>query len=132
VRVEWRLFAGAGAFFVVTGTTYWFVSYENAGTTLLALGVLSVLMVAGWLLVQSRKIGLRPEDRGDARPEDGAGDLGYFPSLSVWPFVVAAGAVVSANGLVFGVWLGLAGGMLLLIGLVGYAVEAGSSSSSSS
>ena len=129
MKVEWKLFAGAGAFLVVTSSVYWFVSYEDAGTTLLALGVLSVLMVAGWLLVQSRKVGLRPEDRGDATQADGAGDLGYFPSLSVWPFVVAVGAVLIANGLVFGVWLGLAGGLLLFVGLVGYAVEAGSSSS---
>lgn len=131
MKTEWKLFAGAGAFLVVTASAYWFVTYEDAGTTLLALGVLAVLMVAGWLLVQSRKAGARPEDRADATPADGAGDLGYFPSLSVWPFVIAAGGVVTANGLVFGVWLGLAGGLVLLVGLVGYAVEAGSSSSTS-
>src|SRR4029079_8185106 len=74
MRVEWKLFAGAGAFLVVTSTAYWFASYEDAGTTMLALGVLAVLMVAGWLFVQARKVGLRPEDRADARPEDGAGD----------------------------------------------------------
>lgn len=132
MRVEWKLFAGAGAFLVATSTVYWFVSYEDAGTTMLALGVLSVFMVAGWLLVQSRRVGLRAEDRPDANPADGAGDLGYFPLLSVWPFVIAAGAVVAANGLVFGVWLGLAGGLLLGIGLVGYAFEASSGSSATS
>jgi hypothetical protein len=89
-------------------------------------------MIAGWLLVQSRKVGLRAEDRPDASPADGAGDLGFFPSLSVWPVVIGAGAVVIANGLVFGVWLGLAGGLLLTIGLVGYAVEASSGPSTTS
>lgn len=131
MKIEWKLFAGAGAFLVTTTTAYWFVTYEDAGTTMLGLGVLAVLMIAGWLLVQSRKVGVRPEDRADATPADGAGDLGYFPALSVWPFVIGAGAVLVANGLVFGVWLGLAGGLLLLVGLVGYAVEAASSSSSS-
>jgi hypothetical protein len=29
-----------------------------------------------------------------------------------------------ANGLVFGVWLGLAGAILVVIGIVGYASEA--------
>lgn len=128
MKVEWRLFVGAGAFLLATSTAYWFASYEDAGTTMLGLGVVAVLMIGGWLLVQSRKVGMRPEDRGDARPEDGAGDLGYFPSLSIWPLVIAAGAVVVANGLVFGVWLGLAGGVLLLVGLIGYAVEASSAS----
>ena len=126
MKVEWRLFAGAGAFFTATGTAYWFASYEDAGTTMLLLGVVAVLFVAAWLLLQSRKVGMRPEDRADATPADGAGDLGYFPSLSIWPFVIAAGAVVIANGLVFGVWLGLTGGVLLLVGLVGYAWEASS------
>ena len=132
MRVEWKLFAGAGAFLVVTTVSYWFVTYEDAGTTMLGLGVLSVLMVAGWLLVQSRKVGLRAEDRPDATQADGAGELGDFPSLSIWPFVIGAGAVVIANGLVFGVWLGVAGGLLLLVGLVGYAVESASASSSAS
>ena len=128
MKVEWKLFAGAGVFLVATSTAYWFASYEDAGTTMLGLGVVAVLLIGGWLLIQSRKVGMRPEDRGDARPEDGAGDLGYFPSLSIWPLVVGAGAVVIANGLVFGVWLGLAGGVILLVGLIGYAVEASSAS----
>jgi hypothetical protein len=124
VKVEWRLFAGAGAFFSLTGTLYWFVSYEDAGTTMLALAVAAVFMVAGWLLFQSRKVGTRPEDRLDAEPGDGAGELGYFPSSSIWPFVLGCGAVVVANGFVFGVWLALFGGLLLLVGVIGYAFEA--------
>lgn len=125
MKVEWRLFAGAGAFYVLTSSIYWFVSYEDAGTTMLVMGMLALLMVAGWLLFQSRRLGgPRPEDRPDADQSDGAGDLGYFPSSSVWPLVLGAGAVVVANGLVFGVWLGLAGGILVVIGIVGYASEA--------
>lgn len=127
MKTEWRLFAGAAAFLVLTSTIYWFVSYEDAGTTMLGLGVLAVLLIAGWLLFQSRKLGgPRPEDRPDANPSDGAGELGYFPAASVWPFVIGAGGVVAANGLVFGIWLGLFGGVLLLIGLIGLAVEASS------
>lgn len=127
MKVEWRLFAGAGAFFALTGSVYWFTTYEDAGSTMLLMGVLAVLMVAGWLLVQSRRLGApRPEDRPDAQPADGAGEVGYFPRASVWPFVVGAGAIVVANGFVFGVWLGVTGSVIVLIGLIGYAVEASS------
>jgi hypothetical protein len=126
MRVEWRLFAGAGVFFTITGTIYWFASYEDAGTVLLGLAVAAVLMVAGWLLFQARRVGMRPEDRADATVADGAGEVDYFPSSSVWPLVVAAGAVVCANALAFGIWLGVGGVLLLLAGVVGYAYEASS------
>ncbi len=127
MKVEWVLFAGAGAFLILTSTIYWFVSYEDAGTTLLGMGVAAVLMVAAWLAFQSRRLrGPRPEDRPDADPSDGAGDLGYFPSSSIWPLVCGAGAVVVANGLVFGVWLMVTGAVLVVIGIVGYASEASS------
>lgn len=126
MKAEYRLFAGAGAFLAVTATAYWFVTYEDAGTTMLAMGVAAVLLVAGWLLVQSRRTAPRPEDRPDASPGDGAGDVGYFPASSIWPLVIAAGAVIIGNGLVFGVWLGLTGGLLLLVGLLGFAKEASS------
>jgi hypothetical protein len=126
VKIEWRLFAGAGVFFTLTGTIYWFASYEDAGTTLLLLAVASVLMVAGWLWLQSRRVGARPEDRPDATLADGAGEVDYFPSSSVWPLVIAAGAVVCANALAFGIWLGVGGALLLLAGVVGYAYEASS------
>jgi hypothetical protein len=127
VKAEWRLFAGAGAFLFLTSTIYWFVTYEHAGTALLGMGVAAVLMVAGWLAFQAARLpGPRPEDRTDADPSDGAGDLGYFPASSIWPLVLGAGGVLAVNGFVFGVWLGLAGGVLILIGIVGYASEASS------
>ena len=127
MKVEWRLFAGAGVFLILTSSIYWFVSYEDAGTTLLAMGVAAVLMVGTWLAWQGRRLGgPRPEDRPDADPSDGAGDLGYFPTSSIWPLVLAAGAVVVANAFVFGVWLGLAGALLVAIGIIGYATEASS------
>ena len=125
MKVEWKLFAGAGGFFALTSTVYWFVSYEQAGTTMLVLSVAAVLMVAGWLFLWSRRIKSRPEDR-DAEPGEGAEEIGYFPSSSIWPFVIACGAVVIADSLVFGVWLGLTGGLILLVGIVGYAAEASS------
>ena len=124
MKAEWRLFAGGAAFFTVTASAYWFVTYEDAGTTMLAMSVPAFAFVATWLWAQHRKVGARPEDRGDATPAEGAGDLGYFPASSAWPFVLAAGAVVLANGLVFGPPIAVVGALLMLAGIFGYAREA--------
>jgi cytochrome c oxidase subunit IV len=124
VKVEWRLFAGAAGFFTVTAAIYWFVTYEDAGTTMLAASVPAFALVAAWLWFQHRKVGARPEDRADANPADGAGDVGYFPSSSAWPFVLAAGAIVLANGLVFGPPIAVVGALLMLAGVFGFTREA--------
>jgi hypothetical protein len=123
VKVEWRLFAGAAAFYTVTASAYWFISYERAGTAMLAASVPAFALVGVWLLVQSRRHGARPEDVGEAGPADAAEDLGYFPSSSAWPFVLSAGVVVLANGMVFGPPIAAVGLLLMLAGVFGYARE---------
>ncbi len=126
MKVESRLFAGAGAFYVVTTALYWFVSYEHAGSTMLALSVPAFLMVGVYLLLQGRRHGLRPEDRPDAGPGEGDEEVGYFPSSSVWPLLLGAGAVALANSLVFGLGLAALGAGLTITAVVGYAAEANS------
>ncbi len=124
MKVEWQLFAGAAGFFTVTAAAYWFVSYEDAGTTMLAVSVPAFAFVSAWLWLQHRRVGARPEDLRDADPADGTGDVGYFPSSSAWPFVLAAGAVVVADGLVFGAPIAVIGLLLMLAGVFGFAREA--------
>jgi len=123
MKVEWRLFLGAAGFFTITASAYWFITYEHAGTAMLGASVPAFAMVALWLAFQARKAPSRPEDDPEARitPDD---DLGYFPSSSAWPFVLSAGAVVLANGLVFGAPLAVVGVMLMVAGVFGYAREA--------
>ena len=124
MKVERRLFLGAAGFFTITASAYWFVSYEDAGTTMLAASVPAFAFVGLWLWFQARKHPPRPEDDGGARPGDGPEDLGYFPSSSAWPFVFSAGAVVFANGMVFGPPLAVIGLLLRVAGVFGYAREA--------
>ncbi|MDQ6725998.1 MAG: cytochrome c oxidase subunit 4 [Actinomycetota bacterium] len=124
LKVEWRLFAGAAGFFAVTATAYWLISYEDAGTTMLAASVPAFAFIAAWLWFQNRNHGPRPEDLGDATQADGTGDVGYYPSSSAWPFILAAGVVVLANGMVFGPPIAALGGLLMVAGIVGYAREA--------
>jgi len=124
VKVEWRLFVGAAGFFAVTATAYWFITYEHAGTAMLGASVPAFAFIGLWLLFQSRRHGPRPEDDGEARPADAADDLGYFPSSSAWPFVLSAGVVVLANGMVFGPPIAVLGVILMVAGVFGYAREA--------
>lgn len=125
MRVTAGVLASTAAFFVVATAVYWIMSDEHAGTVLLGVCAPALLLVAVWLVVAGR--GQRPpEDRADAQPADGAGDVGYFPSSSIWPLVLGTGAVVMANALAFGVWLAVAGGVIVVLAVVGYAVEASS------
>lgn len=124
MKVEWRLFAGAAGFFAVTATAYWFVTYEDAGTTMLAASVPAFAFVGVWLWFQNRHNQPRPEDRSDATQYDGVGDVGYYPASSAWPFVLGAGATVVANGFVFGPPIAVLGALLMAAGIVGYAREA--------
>ena len=124
MKVERRLFLGAAGFFTITASAYWFISYEDAGTAMLAASVPAFAMVGLWLWFQARKAPPRPEDDGEARPGDAPEDLGYFPTSSAWPFVMSAGAVVLANGMVFGPPLAVIGLILIAAGVFGYAREA--------
>ncbi|MEA2828234.1 MAG: hypothetical protein QOG43_2673 [Actinomycetota bacterium] len=124
MSVEWKLFTGAGALAAVVGGLYWFVSYEHAGTTMLVFSGVALLLVAGYLTVVAGRVGTRPSDRSDASPGDGAGEVEYYPSSSVWPFLTAAGVVVLGFGLVFGAGVGSLGVLLLVAALGGYAAEA--------
>jgi len=126
VKVEWRLFVGAAAFFAVTASAYWFITYEDAGTTMLAASVPAFAFIGLWLWFQNRHHGPRPEDDGEARIAEGAEDLGYFPSSSAWPFVLSAGVVVLANGMVFGPPIAVIGLLLMVAGIFGYAKESDS------
>jgi hypothetical protein len=124
MKTEWRLFAAAGAFFAVVAPLYGLTSDERAGSVMLALPIGSLLLIAVYLRIQGQRIGLRPADRPDADPADAAGEIGYFPSASIWPLVMAMGAAVVANAFVFGVWLAILGGVLFVIAVVGYASQA--------
>jgi Cytochrome c oxidase subunit IV len=119
VKVESFFYLGVTAFFVVIGAIYWFTSYEDAGTTMLAASSLLGLLAGGYLLLQARKFPPRPEDRPDATLADGAGPVDSFPAPSIWPFVFGLGAVVFATGFIFGIWVVLPGAAILGLGVIG-------------
>ncbi len=123
MRVQGLIFAGTAVFMVTIGAIYWFTSYEPAGTVMLGLCIGLGVIPGVALLWWSRRSPVLPEDRADAVPDDGAGRIGSFPESSAWPIVLAAGAAMTAAGLVFGVWAAIPGMVLVLLAFVGGALE---------
>jgi hypothetical protein len=118
---ETRLFLLLGAFGVLIGIGYWFVSHEAAGTALL-LGFGLANGVVGSLLatdpaatrvraaVRLRAEGRSPEPPADDRAGGGTGGLdrpfldesGRLPSATLAPFAVGLGVATAATAIVFG------------------------------
>jgi disulfide bond formation protein DsbB len=127
MKIEIRLALFGMTFVGGLALIYWLTSYEDAGTTLLALGAAMYALLAGYLIVQHRRSAgrrPRPEDVEEPPPAEPETPVGYFPANSVWPAALGLGAVVVALGLVFGYWFFVIAAILLLGAVVGYAVEA--------
>ncbi len=129
MKFEWRTILGASIFLFVICVIYGvFISRatEASGTTMLLFGGAAYLMLFSFLLLQwfrRHKIP-RPEDRYDADQADGEGEIGFFPSASIWPAGIGLGGIFLALGLVFGTWYLLIGGILIIGGIIGFLVEA--------
>lgn len=123
MKTEGAIFVGIAVFFLVITGLYWFTSYEDAGTVLLFLCSGLGALPGVWLILRSRKVPPRLEDREDAEIEQGAGVVGTFPETSVWPLVFALGLALSGVGLVFGVWFALPGVPLCVAALLGAILE---------
>jgi hypothetical protein len=126
MKHEWHLALGAAAFLGVAAIIYWVWSGEWGGTVMLGFGGIAYgLLFAFMLLVWIRRHRQpRAEDRPNANPEDGAGEIAFFPGNSIWPVAMGAGAIALAIGLAFGKWFWAIGMILFLGAVVGFATEA--------
>lgn len=107
-------------FFIMMTVVYFFLGrydshspngpkIEWAGVAALALSGLMMAMIGAVFHLTGRKMDDRPEDRQDAEVYDGAGDIGFFPPSSIWPFWCAVTAGLIFLGPVFGWWLTILG-----------------------
>jgi hypothetical protein len=126
VKHEWHLALGTAVFLGVVAVIYYAWSGETSGSVLLLFGGCAYALMFGYIILQwlRRKKLPRAEDRVDANPEDGAGEIGFFPGNSMWPAAMGIGAVSLAIGLAFGKWFWVIGGILLFGAIIGFAVEA--------
>jgi hypothetical protein len=123
MRIEAMFLLFLGAFFGVVGIIYWFTSYEDGGTMMLAGTAALGFLPGSYYLFWHRRMGKRLEDRSDAAIEEGAGVVDSFPGSSIWPFVMGMGAFLTVLALVFGVWLIFLGIPLILTALTGVTAE---------
>jgi hypothetical protein len=119
VKVEALIFNLIAVFCVIAAAVYGIWSREPIGTTALVLSAGLTGLIGGFFWFVSRRIDARPEDRKDADIADGAGELGFFPPASYWPFALAASAGLMGLALAFWYsWLIViaAGALLITIG----------------
>lgn len=111
------LFASSAAFGAVSGTIYAFYTHDIAGTMLLGMMTLTLLVISLYIRVAEREANLRADDES-AAPKDGAGDVvGTFALQSYWPALAALSVALGMIGLVF--LPGLSEAALLLGGVMG-------------
>src|SRR5580698_9982763 len=116
MKVEWRTVLGASLFLGATALVY--AAYKNhpeeaSGVVMLIFGFAAYGMLFGYLLLQyiRRDRIPRPEDRFDATNADGEGEVGYFPSASIWPVAMGLGMILGTVGAIYGFWWAILGGI---------------------
>ena len=124
MKVESLIFNIIAVFCVIAAVVYGVWSREPIGTTALALSGGLTGLIGGFFWFVSRRIDARPEDRKDADIAEGAGELGFFPPASYWPFALALSAALMGLALAFWYsWLILMAGAALLITIGGLLFE---------
>lgn len=112
LKVQWRIFLGIAVFVAVMAALYWFMAYEDAGTTLLALASGLALLFGGYLFVQDRKAG--------SNAPTPTSDEHYLPQASVWPFGIGVGVFLAFNGLILGLPWTVPGVVLVATSMGGF------------
>ncbi|MCA0143657.1 cytochrome c oxidase subunit 4 [Blastococcus sp. LR1] len=124
MKVEALIFNLITVFCIVAAIVYGLWSREPIGTTALALSGGLTGLIGGFFWFVSRRIDARPEDRKDAEIAEGAGELGFFPPASYWPFTLALSAALMGLALAFFyAWLILIATAALLITVGGLLFE---------
>lgn len=126
MKFEWKVTLGAAIFLLGVFVIYWLTSYEYAGSVMLVFGGVAYLLLFSFLLLQwRRRNGIpRAEDRDDATHQEGAGEVAFFPSASIWPISMGIGFILMAVGLVYGLWYFIMGLFVFLGAIIGFSVEA--------
>ena len=123
MKIEGWLFVLGTVFYAVVAVVYWFMTGEVVGTTVLALTAGLAAIIGFYILFTGSRVGVRPEDRLDADIDEADPDYGFFSPHSWWPMPIGIGAMLTAFGLVFAVWLLLLGIGVIMFGVIGMVFE---------
>lgn len=122
--VQWTLFLGVAVFIAVLAIVYWFVSYEHAGTTMLALASGLSAMFGGFLFIQDHRQPGTTRGPVASAAHSGVGeDPHYLPTTSWWPLVMGIGIVLGLNGLILSWPYAVPGMAVLVIGIGGFVSD---------
>jgi hypothetical protein len=123
VKVSGGFLIFIGVFFGIIGIVYWFTSYEDAGSVMLAGSALLGLLPGGYYLWWANRMRPLDGDVDDATVADGAGVIDSFPGSSIWPFLLGMGALFATLTFIFGLWLAPIAAALGLSAVVGGVIE---------
>lgn len=138
---EVRFFLRTALYTGLIATIYWVMSYEEAGTVLLAFLMGAALFFVGivTVLVRSTHHGAPGRAKGPAgliktvlgfeEPGAEASDApmeltdDVFPAGSIWPFVCAVAVTILLLGLIYGPWLWIPGLGLTIASALNWMTE---------
>jgi hypothetical protein len=123
MKLTARIFLIIAIFFFCDVPVYWWLSHDPTGTAALIMALGMSGMIYFYLNFTVRRIGPGPEDRDDAEPYEGAGELGFFSPHSWWPFVLAAGGAAMFLGIAVGFWLCYFAAPFMAYGVYGLVFE---------
>lgn len=122
--VETFFFATPGAFFVLVGIAYAFVTNSEPIGTMAFIGLAFMFFfVTGYLWLTSRRVDFRASDNEEGEIAEAAGEVGEFNPHSWWPLIAGIAATVVAAGFAVGWWMFGLGLVIGIIAVVGYAFE---------
>lgn len=125
MKVEFKLFAAIGVFFVIVGSIYGMATHwgEPVGPFGLYLCAGVAALIGFYLWETGRKLDARPEDDPMGLISAAEGEYGFFSPHSWWPLAVAASGAVLFLGLAVGWWLAIIGLCLSTLATIGWTFE---------
>ena len=129
MKFNGNLFYFLAAFYLLDAAGYaiWWMntdgSFEWIGTAAIAMLSVMSIFLAFYLKRTAAAQGVAPEDREDARVEDGDFEQGYFAPWSWWPLFLGLFAAICFASLAVGWWLFFIGFPLALVALIGFVFE---------
>ncbi len=129
MKFNGNLFYFLAAFYAVDAVGYavwWYNtdgSFEWIGTAAIAMLSIMAVFLAFYIKKTANSQGNVPEDREDARVEDGDFEQGYFAPWSWWPLFLGLFAAICFAALAVGWWMLFIGFPLAMISLIGFVFE---------
>lgn len=129
MKFNGNLFYFLAAFYLLDAVGYaiWWLntdgSFEWIGTAAIAMLAVMAVFLAFYLKKTAVSQGNVPEDREDARVEDGDFEQGYFAPWSWWPLFLGLFGAICFASLAVGWWLFFIGFPLALVALIGFVFE---------